>query len=100
LLIEEKRSIYGEMANLEGIQKLINNDKEFLVNAKEGIMNAKSKDHKKELADDLREIFIGFEKNMNNSKISYAKLESYLDKTYSEYTGLVKLEKEYMKKLR
>ncbi len=42
------------MANLEGIQKLINNDKEFLANAKEGVTNAKSKDHKKELAEDLR----------------------------------------------
>lgn len=88
------------MANLEGIQKLINNDKEFLANAKEGVMNAKSKDHKKELAEDLREVFIGFEKNMNNSKLSYVKLESNLDKTYSDYTALVKLEKEYMKKLR
>ncbi len=62
------------MANLEGIQKIVNNDKEFLANAKEGVLHAKSKDHKKELVEDLREIFVGFEKNMNNSKLSYAKI--------------------------
>lgn len=37
---------------------------------------------------------------MNNSKLTHAKLESNLDRTYSEYSNLVRLEKEYMKKLR
>lgn len=35
------------MDNLESIQKLVNNNKQFLADAKEGIQNAKSKDHKK-----------------------------------------------------
>lgn len=43
---------------------------------------------------------MGFEKNMNNSKLSLNKLENNLEKTYNDYSDLVKIEREYMKKLR
>jgi hypothetical protein len=37
------------MTNLESIRKIISNYQEFLGNAKDGVVNAKKKDEKKEL---------------------------------------------------
>lgn len=34
---------------------------------------------------------MGFEKNMNNSKLSLNKLENNLEKTYNDYSDLVKI---------
>ena len=48
--IEEKKSIYSEMTNLESIRKLITNYQEFLNNAKGGVAGAKKKNDKRELA--------------------------------------------------
>jgi hypothetical protein len=38
----------------------VDNYKEFLANAKDGIMNARKKNEKKELIEDLKDILNGF----------------------------------------
>jgi hypothetical protein len=66
--IEEKRSMFNEMTNLESIRKLIANYQEFLENAREGVAGARKKNDKKELAVNLLEILEGFEANMRNAR--------------------------------
>ena len=76
VLIEEKRSIFSQLTNLEGISRLITNYQEFLANAKDGVQSAKKKQEKKELANGLRDILKGFEANLANAKTTLGKLQS------------------------
>ena len=41
---------------------------------KEGVQTAKNKADKKELTENLKSVYMGFEKNMNNSKLTLNKL--------------------------
>ena len=62
--------------------------------------NARKKQEKKEVAEQLREILGGFEANLGNARTTLHKLKSGREAVYGQYMDLILQEREYLKVLR